>query len=68
MLLVDWHRKARKLRLGLVFIISMKIGKDVGQSGIRPEMLRAAGVSWVTDLCNLVAREGTIPADWRAGL
>ena len=46
----------------------MKTGKAVGQSGIGAEMLKAAGeagVSWVTDLCNVIVKEGKIPADWK---
>src|SRR3981081_2051128 len=49
-------------------IAKMKAGKATGPSGIGAEMLRAArevGVSWVTDLCNAVVREGKIPVDWR---
>jgi hypothetical protein len=46
----------------------MKAGKAVGPSGIGAEMLCAAGeagVIWVTDLCNVIVKEGIIPADWR---
>jgi hypothetical protein len=46
----------------------MKAGKAVGPSGIGAEMLFAAGeagVIWVTDLCNVIVKEGIIPADWR---
>jgi hypothetical protein len=49
-------------------IANMKTGKAVGQSGIGAEMLKAAGeagVSWVTDLCNVIVKEGKIPADWK---
>ena len=45
----------------------MKAGKAVGPSGIDAEMLAAAGeagVLWVTDLCNLIVKEGRIPTDW----
>ena len=48
-------------------ICKMKKGKAVGPSGIGAEMLSAAGeagVSWVTDLCNVIVKEGRIPADW----
>ena len=46
----------------------MKMGKAVGPSGIAAEMLVAAGeagVIWVTDLCNVIVKEGMIPDDWR---
>jgi hypothetical protein len=46
----------------------LKAGKAVGPSGIGAEMLSAAGeagVIWVTDLCNVIVKEGVIPADWR---
>jgi len=49
-------------------IAKMKSGKATGQSGIGAEMLKAAGetgVSWVTDLCNVIVKEGRIPADWK---
>ena len=49
-------------------IAKMKAGKAVGQSGIGAEMLKAAGeagVAWVTDLCNVIVKEGRIPADWK---
>ena len=48
-------------------ISKMKSGKAVGPSGIGAEMLAAAGeagVLWVTDICNLIVKEGRIPADW----
>jgi hypothetical protein len=48
-------------------ITKMKSGKAVGPSGIGAEMLRAAGeagVLWVTDLCNMIVKEGSIPSDW----
>ena len=45
----------------------MKNGKAAGPSGVVVEMLEAAGelgVQWMTDLCNAVVKDGTIPADW----
>ena len=45
-----------------------KSGKAAGPSGVMAEMLKAsgdAGVNWVTDLCNLIVQEGTIPNDWK---
>ena len=50
-----------------VAIANMKAGKAVGPSGIGAEMLSAAGeagVLWVTDLCNVIVKEGRIPSDW----
>jgi len=49
-------------------ISKMKSGKAAGPSGIAAEMLKAAGedgVTWVTDICNSIVREGKIPSDWR---
>ena len=46
----------------------MKSGKAAGPSGIAAEMLKAAGedgVTWVTNICNSIVREGKIPSDWR---
>ena len=45
----------------------MKAGKAAGPSGIGAEMLTAAGeagVLRVTDLCNVIVKEGRIPSDW----
>ena len=50
-----------------VAIAKMKADKAVGPSGIGAEMLSAAGeagVLWVTDLCNMIVKEGSIPSDW----
>ena len=50
-----------------VAIAKMKAGKAVGPSKIGAEMLSAAGepgVLWVTDLCNVIVKEGRIPGDW----
>jgi hypothetical protein len=50
-----------------VAIAKMKAGKAVGPSGIGAEMLSAAGdagVLWVTDLCNVIVKDGRIPSDW----
>ena len=46
----------------------MKEGKAAGPSGVVAEMLNAAGESgmaWITDICNLIIKEGTIPEDWK---
>lgn len=49
-------------------IADTKQGKAAGPSGVISEMLKASGdegAQWVTDLCNLIVREGRIPDDWR---
>jgi hypothetical protein len=46
----------------------MKSGKAAGPTGVVAEMLLAGGeamVTWVTDLCNVIIKEGSIPADWK---
>ena len=46
----------------------MKEGKAAGPSEIVAEMLNAAGksgVAWITDICNLIIKDGTIPEDWK---
>ena len=45
----------------------MKSEKAAGPSGIGADMLKAAGEAgalWVKDLCNKIAMEGQVPADW----
>ena len=45
-----------------------KNGKATGPSEVASEMLKCsgdAGVRWVTDLCNVIIRDGVIPKDWR---
>jgi hypothetical protein len=45
----------------------MKTDKAAGPTGVVAEMLKASGdggVRWMTDLCNAVVKEGTIPNDW----
>ena len=49
-------------------IKAMKEGKAAGPSGVVTEMLNAAGesgVAWITDICNLITMEETIPEDWK---
>src|SRR6059036_1751653 len=46
-------------------ICKAKSGKAAGPSGVAADMLKAAGVKWVTDICNEVVRSGVVPADWR---
>jgi hypothetical protein len=44
-----------------------KSNKAAGPSGVVVDMLKAAGEAgavWVTEICNLVLREGRIPEDW----
>jgi hypothetical protein len=46
----------------------MKKGKAAGSTGVVSEMMKAAGdsgVEWMTDLCNMIIREGKIPSDWK---
>ena len=46
----------------------MKSGKAAGPTGIVAEMLLAGGeaaITWMTDLCNVIIKEGSIPADWK---
>ena len=48
-------------------IQAMKDGKAAGPTGLVGDMLKAAG-SWgvkrITEICNLVLKEGCIPKDW----
>ena len=49
----------------------MKPGKAAGPSGVVSEMLKASdelGVEWMTDLCNVIVRDGKIPDDWKNSL
>jgi hypothetical protein len=46
----------------------VKSGKAAGPSGVVAKMLKASGdvgVKCVTDLCNFIVQEGTIPDDWK---
>jgi len=52
-------------------LASMKKGKAAGQSRVVAEMLQAAddvGVEWLTELCNAIVTEGTIPEDWKGSV
>src|SRR6184192_3909247 len=42
-----------------------KSGKAAGPSGVAADMLKAAVMKWVTDICNEVVRSGVVLADWR---
>ena len=49
-------------------LLSGKVGKAAGPSGLVLEMIKAsgeAGLQWLTDLFNAVVRDGRIPDDWR---
>ncbi|XDV17602.1 hypothetical protein PO909_023436 [Leuciscus waleckii] len=46
-------------------------GKARGVDEIRPEYLKSldvAGLSWLTRLCNIAWRSGTVPLDWQTGV
>ncbi|GAA6107214.1 uncharacterized protein LOC114443009 [Tachysurus ichikawai] len=46
-------------------------GKAPGVDEIRPEYFKSldvAGLSWLTSLCNIVWRLGTVPLDWQTGV
>ncbi|KAK3518183.1 hypothetical protein QTP70_033879 [Hemibagrus guttatus] len=45
-------------------------GKAPGVDEIRPEYLKSldvVGLSWLTRLCNIALRSGTVPLDWATG-
>ncbi len=46
-------------------------GKAPGVDEIRPEYLKSldvVGLSWLTRLCNIAWRSGTVPLDWQTGV
>ncbi|XP_055362025.1 uncharacterized protein LOC129603656 [Betta splendens] len=46
-------------------------GRAAGVDEIRPEYLKSldvVGLSWVTRLCNIAWRRGTVPLDWTTGV
>ncbi|KAK3549179.1 hypothetical protein QTP70_033971 [Hemibagrus guttatus] len=46
-------------------------GKALGVDEIRPEYLKSldvVGLSWLTCLCNIAWRSGTVPLDWATGV
>ncbi|KAK3523485.1 hypothetical protein QTP86_033979, partial [Hemibagrus guttatus] len=46
-------------------------GKAPGVDEIRPECLKSldvVGLSWLTHLCNIAWRSGTVPLDWATGV
>ena len=48
-------------------ISQMKVGKAPGPSGIAVEMIRAAGDTGTSMICDLTAaiiRDGKVPSDW----
>jgi hypothetical protein len=45
----------------------MKLGKVGGPTGVVAEMIKAAGevgIEWLTELCNDIISQGSIPQDW----
>lgn len=52
-------------------IKASKKGNAAGRTGIVVDIIEAAGeagVSWMTDLCNAIIREGKIPEDWQESI
>ena len=50
-----------------VAIGKMKQGKSAGPTGVVAKMLKAAsetGTLWMTEVCNAVVEDGTVPEDW----
>ncbi|KAK3517314.1 hypothetical protein QTP70_002959 [Hemibagrus guttatus] len=46
-------------------------GRALGVDDIRPEYLKSldvVGLSWLTRLCNIAWRSGTVPLDWATGV
>jgi len=49
----------------------MKRHKAPGLSGLVAEMIQATGdigTQWILDLCNGIAKEGSIPEDWKSSV
>ncbi|KAK3569492.1 hypothetical protein QTP86_031481 [Hemibagrus guttatus] len=47
------------------------VGKAPGVDEIHPEYLKSldvVGLSWLTRLCNIAWRSGTVPLDWATGV
>ena len=45
----------------------MESSKPAGPSGVVADIMKAAGevgMKWMTDVCNGVVKDGTIPEDW----
>ena len=52
-------------------IKGMKVGKAPGLSGVVSEMIVAGeevSVTWLTDLCNCIIKDGHIPEDWKSSV
>ena len=49
-------------------IQGLKVRKVAGPSGVTAEMIKAAGeqaVDWLTNICNRIVKEETIPESWQ---
>jgi len=49
----------------------MKRHKAPGLSGLVAEMIQATrdiGIQWISDLCNGIVKEGSIPEDWKSSV
>jgi len=49
----------------------MKRHKGPGFSGLVAEMIQVTGdigTQWILDLCNGIAKEGSIPEDWKSSM
>ncbi|KAK3533295.1 hypothetical protein QTP70_015170, partial [Hemibagrus guttatus] len=54
-----------------VVVQQLLSGKALGVDEIRPEYLKSldvVGLSWLTRLCNIAWRSGTVPLDWATGV
>ena len=48
-------------------VAKMKCSKAPGPTGVGAELLKCAGedcITWLTDLCNAIVKEGEMPNDW----
>ena len=48
-------------------VAKMKCNKAPGPTGVGAELLKCAGedcITWLTDLCNAIVKEGEMPNDW----
>ncbi|KAI3363599.1 hypothetical protein L3Q82_001231 [Scortum barcoo] len=54
-----------------VVVRKLRSGKAPGVDEIRPEYLKSldvVGLSWLTRLCNIAWRLGTVPLEWQTGV
>ncbi len=52
-------------------VVCKLLGRASGVDEIRPEYLKSldvVGLSWLTRLCNIAWRSGTVPLDWAKGV